>query len=75
MLYQNITAGCTYCAIRLRTSIQDALKIADYRPDVKVNCRLQNVVYAISCSRCDFVVCVGETETQVQNRMREYCET
>ena len=27
-------AGCTYCAILLRTSIQDALKIADYGPEV-----------------------------------------
>ena len=48
-------AGCTYCAILLRTSIQDALKITHYRPEVKVNCRLQNVVCVISCSRCDVV--------------------
>ena len=57
--------------ILLRTNIQDALKIADCRPEVKVNCRLQNVVFAISCSRCDVVVYVGETERPVQDRMRE----
>ena len=58
--------------ILLRTSIQDALRIADYRPEIKVNCRFQIVVYAISCSRRDVFVYVGEMERQVQDRMREH---
>ena len=37
-----------------------------------MNCRLQNVVYAFRCSRCDVAVYVGEAERQLQNRMKEY---
>ena len=37
-----------------------------------MNCCLQKVVYAISCSRYDVVVYVGKTERQVQDRMREH---
>ena len=37
-----------------------------------MNCRLQKVVHAIRCSRCDVVVYVDETERQVQDRMKEH---
>ena len=65
-------SGYTYCTILLRTSIQDALRTADHRPEVKVNCRLQKVVYAISCSRCDVGgLCRRDGETS-PGQMREH---
>ena len=63
---------CNYCARLMRTDIKDTLSLTTHRPEIKVNCRLQNVVYAISSSRCDVVVYVGETEWQDQDRMKEH---
>lgn len=64
--------GCLYCGILLRTDIQDTPGQATYQTEVKVNCRLQNVVYAIRCSRCEIAVYVGETERRIQDRMKEH---
>ena len=56
----------------MRTDIKDTLSLTTHWPEIKAKCRLQNVVDAISCSRFDVVVYVGETERHVQDRMKEH---
>ena len=61
---------CFHCSERnsfFYFYIKDTLSLKTHQPE---NCLLQNVVYAISCSRCEFVVYVGETERQVQDRLK-----
>ena len=64
--------GCDMCALIAVAAIQDSMGQKTFDVIKNVNCQQRNVVYAINCARCGVVVYVGETERQLQERMKEH---
>ena len=52
--------------------VKDMTGQEEFVVPTKVNCTQRNVVYGISCAKCDKIVYVGETERQLRERMKEH---
>ena len=68
----NCKSNCKMCEIISASQIVGCNSGRTYSVPSNVNCKEKNVVYAISCRLCESVVYVGETETQLHERMREH---
>ena len=68
----NCKSNCEMCEIISASQIVGCNSGRTYSVPSNVNCKEKNVVYAISCRLCESVVYVGETETQLHERMREH---
>lgn len=65
--------ACEVCRIMTTgEAITDTSGENTYSTRKEVDCSTRNVVYVISCVRCDRVVYVGETERSVRERMLEH---
>ena len=65
-------ANCELCGMISDHPIMDTMFQTSFNVVCDVHCELRNVVYAISCKRCNSVVYVGETERQLKERMKEH---
>lgn len=64
--------GCDTCAKLLRRSVADTDNQTTYETATNFNCKSQNVIYGIVCSKCDSTVYVGETERELRERISEH---
>ena len=60
------------CALMSRDMVRDSSNKLTFQLAQDVTCRIRNVVYIMICTRCQATVYVGETETEVWERMTEH---
>ena len=67
--------NCKLCEIMIESKEFKSKDNISYKINQEINCHTKNVIYGITCDKCEQIVYVGETKTELYTRIQNHLST